>query len=596
MFEIKDKKFLMDGKPINIYSGAMHYFRTFPEYWEDRLTKLKLAGFNTVETYVCWNLHEPKPGEFCFEGMLDIERFVKTAERVGLYCIVRPGPYICAEWDFGGLPAWLLKDKNMQIRCNYPDYTACVERFYRELLSRLAPLQMTKGGNIIAMQVENEYGSYGNDKEYLAFIEKLMRDCGIDCELFTSDSNWKNMLSGGSLPHIYKVLNFGSKAKTAFNCLKDFPNDGPNMCGEFWCGWFDHWRDKHHTRNAADVAKEVKDFLDIDANFNFYMFHGGTNFGFTAGANFTPGCPYEPTVTSYDYCALLNEWGDYTPAYHEVRKLLCEKQGIEMGELPPSPELQSIGKVKLTEGASLFENLDNIGEKHRSAVPEGMEYYGQNFGMIYYETVLSGKYDMSPVSIKDVHDFGYVYFDGKQKAFIDRTKYTVPNKFSLKNLILKKSPEDNSLMMKALDGDRKIGVLVDTMGRVNYGARMLDRKGISDIYIGNQRQMGFDVWTLPLDNLENLKYADKYDKNEPVFLKGTFKTDSKADCFVHLDGFEKGYVFVNGFNLGRFWAVGPQKSLYLPGALLKEENEIIVLSLNGFSTPEVSILDTHNLG
>ena len=596
MFEIKDKKFLMDGKPINIYSGAMHYFRTFPEYWEDRLTKLKLAGFNTVETYVCWNLHEPKPGEFSFEGMLDIERFVKTAEKVGLYCIVRPGPYICAEWDFGGLPAWLLKDKNMQIRCNYPDYTACVERFYRELLSRLAPLQMTKGGNIIAMQVENEYGSYGNDKEYLAFIEKLMRDCGIDCELFTSDSNWKNTLSGGSLPHIYKVLNFGSKAKTAFNCLKDFPNDGPNMCGEFWCGWFDHWRDKHHTRNAADIAKEVKDFLDIDANFNFYMFHGGTNFGFTAGANFTPGCPYEPTVTSYDYCALLNEWGDYTPAYHEVRKLLCEKQGIEMGELPPSPELQSIGKVKLTEGASLFENLDNIGEKHRSAVPEGMEYYGQNFGMIYYETVLSGKYDMSPVSIKDVHDFGYVYFDGKQKAFIDRTKYTVPNKLSLKNLILKKSPEDNSVMMKALDGDRKIGVLVDTMGRVNYGARMLDRKGISDIYIGNQRQMGFDVWTLPLDNLENLKYSDKYDKNEPVFLKGTFKTDSKADCFVHLDGFEKGYVFVNGFNLGRFWAVGPQKSLYLPGALLKEENEIIVLSLNGFSTPEVSILDTHNLG
>lgn len=596
MFEIKDKKFLMDGKPINIYSGAMHYFRTLPEYWEDRLTKLKLAGFNTVETYVCWNLHEPKPGEFCFEGMLDIERFVKTAEKVGLYCIVRPGPYICAEWDFGGLPAWLLKDKNMQIRCNYPDYTACVERFYRELLSRLAPLQMTKGGNIIAMQVENEYGSYGNDKEYLAFIEKLMRDCGIDCELFTSDGNWKNMLSGGSLPHIYKVLNFGSKAKTAFNCLKDFENDGPNMCGEFWCGWFDHWRDKHHTRNAADIAKEVKDFLDIDANFNFYMFHGGTNFGFTAGANFTPGCPYEPTVTSYDYCALLNEWGDYTPAYHEVRKLLCEKQGIEMGELPPSPELQSIGKVKLTEGASLFENLDNIGEKHRSAVPEGMEYYGQNFGMIYYETVLSGKYDMSPVSIKDVHDFGYVYFDGKQKAFIDRTKYTVPNKFSLKNLILKKSPEDNSLMMKSLDGDRKIGVLVDTMGRVNYGARMLDRKGISDIYIGNQRQMGFDVWTLPLDNLENLKYADTYDKNEPVFLKGAFKTASKADCFVHLDGFEKGYVFVNGFNLGRFWAVGPQKSLYLPGALLKEENEIIVLSLNGFSTPEVSILDTHNLG
>lgn len=597
MLEIKNKKFYMDSKPFDIYSGAMHYFRTVPEYWEDRLTKLKAAGFNTVETYVCWNLHEKKPGEFDFSGILDIEKYLEIAQKVGLYAIVRPGPYICAEWDFGGLPAWLLKDKNMQIRCMYPDYLKCVERFYKELLARLVPHLESHGGNIIAMQVENEYGSYGNDKDYLRYVEKLTRDCGVDCLLFTSDGNTNNMISGGSLPDIYKVLNFGSRSRTAFNVLKGFENDGPNMCGEFWCGWFDHWRDKHHTRNSLEIVNEIKGFIDNGASFNMYMFHGGTNFGFTAGANHNQGHGYEPTVTSYDYCAMLTEWGDYTPAYHAVRKLLCEKQGIEPPELPESPKLQSIGKVELTEAASLFENLDNIGEKHRVPVPEGMEYFGQNFGLIYYETTLKGKYNASPMYVKNVHDFAEVYFDGEKKTSIDRTLYTVEGKTTLKDVIFKKKKGESSpFLMPALSGERKIGVLVDTMGRVNYGENMLDRKGISDIYLGIQRLMNYDVWTLPLDNLDKLKYSSSVKKDEPVFLKGSFKTDSKADCFVHLDGFNRGCVYINGFNLGRFWKVGPQKSLYIPGTLLKDENEIIVFNIGGYSKPTVSITDKHNLG
>lgn len=597
MLEIKNKKFYMDSKPFDIYSGAMHYFRTVPEYWEDRLTKLKAAGFNTVETYVCWNLHEKKPGEFDFSGILDIEKYLEIAQKVGLYAIVRPGPYICAEWDFGGLPAWLLKDKNMQIRCMYPDYLKCVERFYKELLPRLFPHLESHGGNIIAMQVENEYGSYGNDKDYLRYVEKLTRDCGIDCLLFTSDGNTNNMISGGSLPDIYKVLNFGSRSRTAFNVLKGFENDGPNMCGEFWCGWFDHWRDKHHTRNSLEIVNEIKGFIDNGASFNMYMFHGGTNFGFTAGANHNQGHGYEPTVTSYDYCAMLTEWGDYTPAYHAVRKLLCEKQGIEPPELPESPKLQSIGKVELTEAASLFENLDNIGEKHHVPVPEGMEYFGQNFGLIYYETTLKGKYNASPMYVKNVHDFADVYFDGEKKTSIDRTLYSVEGKTTLKDVIFKKKKGESSpFLMPALSGERKIGVLVDTMGRVNYGENMLDRKGISDIYLGIQRLMNYDVWTLPLDNLDKLKYSSSVKKEEPVFLKGSFKTDSKADCFVHLDGFNRGCVYINGFNLGRFWKVGPQKSLYLPGTLLKDENEIIVFNIGGYSKPTVSITDKHNLG
>ena len=596
MLEIKNKKFYMDSKPFDIYSGAMHYFRTVPEYWEDRLTKLKAAGFNTVETYVCWNLHEKKPGEFDFSGILDIEKYLEIAQRVGLYAIVRPGPYICAEWDFGGLPAWLLKDKNMQIRCMYPDYLKCVERFYKELLPRLVPHLESHGGNIIAMQVENEYGSYGNDKDYLRYVEKLTRDCGIDCLLFTSDENTNNMISGGSLPDIYKVLNFGSRSRTAFNVLKGFENDGPNMCGEFWCGWFDHWRDKHHTRNSLEIVNEIKGFIDNGASFNIYMFHGGTNFGFTAGANHNQGHGYEPTVTSYDYCAMLTEWGDYTPAYHAVRKLLCEKQGIEPPELPESPKLQSIGKVELTETASLFENLDNIGEKHHVPVPEGMEYFGQNFGLIYYETTLKGKYNASPMCVKNVHDFAEVYFDGEKKTSIDRTLYSVEGKTTLKDVIFKKKKGESSpFLMPALSGERKIGVLVDTMGRVNYG-NMLDRKGISDIYLGIQRLMNYDVWTLPLDNLDKLKYSSSVKKDEPVFLRGSFKTDSKADCFIHLDGFNRGCVYINGFNLGRFWKVGPQKSLYIPGTLLKDENEIIVFNIGGYSKPTVSITDKHNLG
>lgn len=597
MLEIKNKKFYMDSKPFDIYSGAMHYFRTVPEYWEDRLTKLKAAGFNTVETYVCWNLHEKKTGEFDFSGILDIEKYLEIAQKVGLYAIVRPGPYICAEWDFGGLPAWLLKDKNMQIRCMYPDYLRCVERFYKELLARLVPHLESHGGNIIAMQVENEYGSYGNDKDYLRYVEKLTRDCGVDCLLFTSDGNTNNMISGGSLPDIYKVLNFGSRSRTAFNVLKGFENDGPNMCGEFWCGWFDHWRDKHHTRNSLEIVNEIKGFIDNGASFNMYMFHGGTNFGFTAGANHNQGHGYEPTVTSYDYCAMLTEWGDYTPAYHAVRKLLCEKQGIEPPELPESPKLQSIGKVELTETASLFENLDNIGEKHHVPVPEGMEYFGQNFGLIYYETTLKGKYNTSPMYVKNVHDFAEVYFDGEKKTSIDRTLYSVEGKTTLKDVIFKKKKGESSpFLMPALSGERKIGVLVDTMGRVNYGENMLDRKGISDIYLGIQRLMNYDVWTLPLDNLDKLKYSSSVKKDEPVFLKGSFKTDSKADCFVHLDGFNRGCVYINGFNLGRFWKVGPQKSLYIPGTLLKDENEIIVFNIGGYSKPTVSITDKHNLG
>lgn len=585
MLEIKNGKFYLDGEPYTIYSGAMHYFRVLPEYWEDRLMKLKACGFNTVETYVCWNLHEPKKGEFDFSGRLDIVRYIKTAEKLGLNVILRPGPYICAEWDFGGFPAWLLKDKNIRLRCNDEIFLGHVKDFFNELLSLVAPLQKTRGGNIIAMQIENEYGSYGNDKKYLERIRQIFIDNSIDVLFFTSDGDEKSMIHGGGLSGVYKTLNFGSRAATVFKALDGIQDNMPKMCMEFWCGWFDHWGDKHHTREYQSIIKEIEAFFAQDASFNFYMFHGGTNFGFTAGANHKD--VFEPTVTSYDYCALLNEYGDYTPAYHAVRDILHKKQNLPLSELPPSPQRQHIGLVKLEEKTGLFENMDNIGEKHYSPLPEGMEYYGQNFGMIYYKTVVNGAYGLMELKIKDLHDRAYLYLNGKYK----KTYEYKPLKQNVISRLLNKASNAFNFNKDA----NEIGILVDAMGRVNYGEHITDRKGISGIMLSQQHIMDYEVTCLPLDNIEKLDYnlgAEMY----PMFFKGKFRAEPGKECFVRFDHFTKGNIYINGFNLGRFWDIGPQKTLYLPGSLLKEENEIVVLELEKCVEPQVIITDKPDLG
>ncbi len=580
MFCIKDNHFELDGKKFNIYSGAMHYFRIPHEYWEDRLTKLKLAGFNTVETYVSWNLHEPKKGEFCFEGDLDIADFVRTAAKLGLYVIVRPGPYICAEWEAGGLPAWLFKDKNMQLRCYYEPYLEHVRSFYARLMQELLPLQITQGGNIIAMQVENEYGSYANDKRYLNYIKDMMIELGVDVLLLTSDGEWCNMLSSGSLPDVFKTINFGSNVKGRMKALDAYPKNGPKMCMEFWCGWFDHWGEKHHTRGYASILKELESFFDIDASFNFYMFHGGTNFGFMAGANHF--AKYQPTVTSYDYCALLNEYGEYTPAYHAVRELMHRKQGLKPQPLLSVVKLQNIGEVKLTQVTSLFDNMDNIGTKHHTACAQHMESYDQSYGLIYYKTCLEGKYSMGKLSIEDLHDRAHIYIDGNLKQICDVTE-KAPRKH-----------RKNSFMVSGFEGKREISALVEAMGRVNYGSHINDRKGMSGFKLGALNLLDYEVTCLPLDNLDKLDFGKNCGKY-PLFFKGQFKTQFKADCFVRLDGFTKGYVWVNGHNLGRYWEIGPQQTLYLPGVWLQENNEIIVLELDNATATSVSIVDQHKL-
>lgn len=582
MFEIKKDSFYLDNKPFRLYSGAMHYFRVLPEYWEDRLKKLKALGMNCVETVTCWNLHEPKEGEYDFEGMLDIAKFCKTAQNLGLYVIVRPGPYTCAEWDFGGFPAWLLKDKNLRLRCNNPEYMAKVRPFLKRMAQELRPMLVTNGGNILAMQIENEYGSYGNDKEYLLEIEKILRESKIDVPFFTSDGNTNYMLSGGTLPHIYKTLNFGSRAKTAFSILDGCQKDMPKTCMEFWCGWFDHWGEIHHRRIAEQVAYEVKNLVDCGANINIYTFHGGTNFNFWAGAN-NYG-QYQPTVTSYDDAALLNEYGDYTKAYHKVRKILHEAQGLELGELPARPKLQNIGEVRLTKRADLWQNLYILGKKHFSPTPESMECFGENFGYVLYETTIKGSYPSQTLYVEGVHDIAYLKVNGKLMKYYDRCK----NKSQKNN-------DGFACKIPAFDKECKIQILVEAMGRTNYGPNMeTDRKGIQKVRLGMQTIFGWDIYTLPFDNLEKVKYSENTDLKGGVILQGTFKAEKDKDCFVDMRGFEKGFVVINGFNIGRYWKKGPQRTLYIPAPLLKENNTIIVVE-NSKAKDSLSIIDKHLL-
>ena len=586
IFEVKDGAFCADGKKTAIYSGAMHYFRILPEYWHDRLAKLKACGFNTVETYMCWNLHEPEKGKFDFSGRLDVARFIATAQELGLYVILRPGPYICAEWDFGGFPAWLLADENLRLRCCDETYLAHLKDYIARVMREIGSAQCTEGGPIIALQVENEYGSYGNDKRYLAALKGIYEECGAKVMLFTSDGTCPYMLAGGSTPGALVTVNFGSNVNGNLDALATVQKDAPEMCTEFWCGWFDHFGGKHHTRGYKSVLKELGAFLDRGASFNFYMFHGGTNFGFTAGANFDSR--YRPTVTSYDYCAPLNEYGGYTPAYHAIRELMCSKRGIKPDVLPPEPVLQNIGSVALTACTGLKENEDTVGVKHRSGVPLSMEKYGQNFGLILYRTTLPGDYGTGFVTVRGVHDIAHVFVNGeKRKTFRRMDEGKLAFKLTGKHTFLA------SGMKK---GD-ELAVLVDAMGRVNYGEHLYDRKGISSLMFNNQTLMDFDVTCFPLDNLDRLDWSRGAAKF-PKFFKGEFSVSSKADCFVRFDGFTKGYIWVNGFNLGRFWNAGPQRALYLPGALLRTDapNELLLLELEGSTASSVTVTDRPDLG
>lgn len=577
----KGNKFFLDGEEYTIISGAMHYFRIPREYWHDRLLKLKECGFNTVETYTCWNLHEPKENVFDFSGMLDLEAYIDIAKELGLNVILRPGPYICAEWEMGGLPAWLLNYPNLTIRCNDELFISKVERYYNELLGRIVPKLSTNGGNIIMMQIENEYGSYGDDHEYMQRIADIYKKAGVDCLLFTSDGASNSMLQGGTLPEYPCVANFGSRPNKNFKVLNEFRPDQPLMCGEYWVGWFDHWYEKHHVRDPKEVAKLFKDMIDCGASLNFYMFHGGTNFGYMNGANYYD--KYEPTITSYDYNALLSEAGDLTPAYFEVRKIIEERFGSLPELTVKNSEKAAYGKLELEERCSIFDAAKLLAKPVQSAAPQFMEDIGQYYGFTLYSTTVDGPRDEAEIKLDSVHDRAVVFIDGKYRGYYERTREGEPVSFSLKK------------------GENcRIDILCENMGRVNYGPKIMDRKGVKGVRFNLQYHFGWDMYPLPLDNISLLKY--KHESGEvktASFLKGTLGIEGEPhDTFMRLDGFTKGVVFVNGFNIGRYYnPAGPQKTLYVPAPMLKKgDNEIVVFETDHSDRSFVTFLDKPDLG
>ncbi|MFC4386637.1 beta-galactosidase family protein [Gracilibacillus marinus] len=572
-FTVKDSQFFYDGAPITIISGAIHYFRVVPEYWHDRLVKLKACGFNTVETYIPWNFHEIKPNEFDFSGWKDIAQFIRIAKDVGLFVIVRPSPYICAEWEFGGLPSWLLQDPRMKLRCSYQPFLDRIDAYYDKLMPNLIPLLCTNGGPIIAMQVENEYGSYGNDTAYLEYVKNSMIKRGVDVLLFTSDGAEDALLQGGMIQNTLATANFGSNPKSSFSKLKEYQSNQPVMCMEFWNGWFDHWGEEHHVRDAQEVGQVLDEILMEKGSVNFYMFHGGTNFGFYNGANFSES--YEPTITSYDSDAPLNEAGEPTDKFYAIREVLEKHFDLPPLELPELNNKRNFGSIELTEQAALFDLLDVISNSYISVTPDPMEYFDQSYGFILYKTFVNGPINNALLTIDGVHDRAIIYQDHEQIAIIERW-----------------NPKEIPISIK--EHGTELTILVENMGRVNYGPHLKDYKGITQgVRIGNQFLCNWKIHTLPLDNITEVCFKKRDTiKKGPMFYKAEFSINEIADTFLQLSNWTKGVVFINGFNLGRYWEKGPQKTLYIPAPLLKEHNEIIIFELEKVSKPTVLFRDT----
>ncbi len=578
-FEVRGSTFYKDGKPIKIISGAVHYFRNMPATWEEIFLKLKALGCNCVETYCAWNMHEKKKGSFDFSGILDLPAFLQKAQEQGLMAIVRPGPYICAEWEFGGLPWWLQVEKDMEIRCCNPVYMHYFSRYSRELFRRITPYLATNGGNVIMLQVENEYGYYGDDKAYLQKLVELYRENGIDVPLFTSDGGRKDFLLDGTTEGCFPTLNFGNRVQENF-CAHDelFP-DAPKMCMEMWDGWFDSWgEERHHTRPPEEYAKTLDDML-LKGSVNMYMFIGGTNFGFTSGANHEE--TFTPDVTSYDYDALLSECGDITEKYLAARRVIEKYVEKPLPPVPSNRPKKGYGRAVAEGYAPLYDNLSALSTPVFSEVPKCMEEYGIGYGYILYETTLHRDYENAVLSLERIGDRAQVYVNERYVG----TVYV--------------NDEKLEITFSAKAGDL-LRIVCENMGRTNFGSKMMYKKGIVGRCLINEKiHFGWRVYPLPMEDLDRLSFAKQGELRGECFYRFRLTVEgTPCDSFLRTDNFRKGFVVINGFNLGRYWEIGPQRTLYVPASVLKEgDNEIILFESDGVKgEPVIEFVDKHDIG
>lgn len=578
-FEIKDN-FYLDGEPFKIISGAIHYFRIVPEYWRDRLEKCKAMGCNTVETYIPWNMHEPKKGEYKFDGMLDIQKFIETAQELGLYVIIRPSPYICAEWEFGGLPAWLLKEDGMKFRVSYAPFLEAVADYYKVLLPMITPYQIDNGGKVIMMQVENEYGYYANDKAYMTAIKDMMRKYGVTVPLVTSDGPFPESLNGGCMEGILPTGNFGSRTEERFETLAKYTNGGPLMCTEYWVGWFDHWGNGGHMRgNLEESTKDLDKMLEM-GHVNIYMFEGGTNFGFMNGSNYYD--ELTPDVTSYDYDAVLTEDGQITEKYRRYKEVVAKYAEIPEVEFSTKIVRKAYGELAVQEKVSLFSVLEDLSTPVENVQPQSMERLGQSYGYILYHSALDTEENIERIRLWQANDRANIFVG--QKPVL-----------TLYDLELQK---EHQLKVEFPKGEA-LDILVENMGRVNFGPRLEhQRKGIDQcVQINGHMHNNWKQYTLPLDNVDKIDFTKNYVENTPSFYRFTFEAEEPGDTFLDFEGWGKGCVFVNGFNIGRFWEIGPQKRLYIPAPLLKcGENEIIIFETDGKTQGTITLKDEPDVG
>ena len=565
-FAVGEKDFLLDGKPLQIRCGEIHFARVPREYWRHRLQMCRAMGLNAVCAYLFWNFHESRPGVYDWSGRADAAEFCRMAQEEGLWVILRPGPYACAEWDGGGLPWWLLKKPDIALRTLDPDFMAAGTAWLKEVGRVLGPLQVTRGGPILLVQAENEYGSYGKDAAYMGAIRSALLDAGFDVPLFAC--NPVNDLKNGLRADLFQVVNFGKEPAKGFAALREVQPTGPLMCGEFYPGWFDTWGAPHHLGNTPQYLADLEYMLRAGASFSIYMAHGGTTFGLWAGAD----RPFKPDTSSYDYDAPISETGAATEKFHATRALM--KQFLAPGETLPEPPaanpLMSVAPFTLTEHAAISDNLPAaIADKQ----PRYMEAYDQGQGGLLYRTTLPAG-PAATLAVEAVGDFGWVFVDGRQTGVMDRRA----KRFSVA------LPERSA--------PARLDLLVEAMGHINFGQQIHDRKGLHGpvrLVAGGQAQelTGWRVHPLKLDApmLAGLKWQDGA-ATGPAFWRGSFSVEQPADTFLDLRTWGKGVVWVNGQCLGRFWAIGPTQTAYVPAPWLKAgRNEVIVLDLVGPRSP-----------
>jgi len=564
-FSIGEKDFLLDGRKFQIRCGEIHAARVPKEYWRQRLRMAKAMGLNTVCAYLFWNLHESQSGVFDWNGQADDAEFCRIAQQEGLWVILRPGPYSCAEWEMGGTPWWMLKEKDIQLRTRDPRYLAAANKYLKEVGRVLGPLQITQGGPIVMVQVENEYGSYGNDVEYVGAIRQGLLDAGFEVPLFAC--NPPEAMKNGLRNDLFQAANFGKEPEKNFKLTREYQKTGPLICSEFYPGWFDTWGEPHHNGLVHPYLDDLKYMLDTGASFSIYMAHGGTTFGLWAGCD----QPFKPDISSYDYDAPISEAGRTTPKFFRTRDLLAKY--LQPGETLPDPPalnpLISFAPVELIECAGVFDNLPSA---LKDETPRAMEQYDQGYGCILYRTNIPAGV-AGELKATAVHDFGFVFLDGKRVGVLDRR---CPNAL---------------ITLPARDRVSRLDILVEPMGRINFGHDMIDPKGlIAPVQFEGKPLKGWEVFRLPLDDkmLAGLTFQ-KQPPSGPAFWRGTFTLEKVGDTFLDLRGWGKGDVWVNGHCLGRFWNIGPTQTAYTPGCWLRTgSNEVVILDLSGPEHPVVA--------